>query len=153
MDDKNRRYTAFNKVDLRRLQGLQNVMLRLQTGLNKYTPTTQLLEAANALSVHQLGAMHTITMTQKILNSKKPRYLSDQMRWKHPQDNETLPGRQIGKIKVRNSDLTLSRSGFIHRSSKLRNMLPTDLRMEGSLSNFKSDVKTLVKTNIRYKPR
>ena len=74
------------------------------------------------------------------------------MKWKHPQDNETLPGRQIGKIKVRNSDLTLSRSGFIHRSSKLWNMLPTDLRMEASLSKFKSDVKTWVKTNVRYRP-
>ena len=119
MDDTNRRYTAFGKDDLRRLQVLQNITLRLQTKLNKYTPTEQLLQASNALSVHQLGALHTITMTHKILNSQKPTYLSDQMKWRRPDGEGAFPGRQSSKIKVRNSELTLSRSGLVHRSSKL----------------------------------
>ena len=61
MDETSRKYSAFKKDDLRRLQVLQNVTLRLQTKLNKYTPTDQLLNTSDALSVHQLGALHTIT--------------------------------------------------------------------------------------------
>ena len=61
MDETSRKYSAFTKDDLRRLQVLQNVTLRLQTKLNKYTPTDQLLNTSDALSVHQLGALHTIT--------------------------------------------------------------------------------------------
>ena len=61
MDETSRKYSAFKKDDLRRLQVLQNVTLPLQTKLNKYTPTDQLLNTSDALSVHQLGALHTIT--------------------------------------------------------------------------------------------
>ena len=45
-DETNRRYTAFTKEDNRKLQTLQNQVLRLKTGLSRYTPTPTLLSAS-----------------------------------------------------------------------------------------------------------
>ena len=44
MDDNNRRFTAFTKEDNRRLQVLQNKVLRLKTGQRRDCPNAQLLE-------------------------------------------------------------------------------------------------------------
>ena len=48
--------TSISKKDMRRLQSLQNKTLRLQSGLDRYTPTETLMAATNSLSVHQLAA-------------------------------------------------------------------------------------------------
>ena len=53
--------TSISKKDMRRLQSLQNKTLRLQSGLNRYTPTETLMSATNSLSVHQLARVCTVT--------------------------------------------------------------------------------------------
>ena len=60
-DKTNRRYTAFTKEDNRKLQTLQNQVLRLKTGLSRYTPNPTLLSASGDLSVQQLTAFYTLT--------------------------------------------------------------------------------------------
>ena len=57
--DKNQRFAAFTKNDSNRLQVLQNKVLRLITGLNRYTSTSTLLSTSNELSVNQMAAFHT----------------------------------------------------------------------------------------------
>ena len=59
-DDTSRRYTAFTKEDNRKLQTLQNHVLRLKTNLPRLTPTTTLLSVSGDLSVQQLTAFHTL---------------------------------------------------------------------------------------------
>ena len=152
LDQTNRRFTAFSKEDIRHLQVLQNITLRLQTKLSRYTPTKQLLEASNSLSVHQLGALRTLTLTHKILTTKKPDYLYNQMPRRFQEDDDPLPNRNHNKITVRNSTLTISRTGLVYRGSMLWNMLPDDLRRETSLLKFKYSVKAWIKKNIPYRP-
>ena len=60
-DENVRRFKAFTKNDNRRLQVLQNQVLRMVTDLGPDTPTTTLLHQAKALSVHQLTAFATLT--------------------------------------------------------------------------------------------
>ena len=56
MDDSTRRFQAFTKEDCRKLQVLQNKVLRMKTNnYEKNAPTNGLLEATGDLSVHQLG--------------------------------------------------------------------------------------------------
>ena len=127
MDETNRKFSAFTKDDLRRLQVLQNVTLGLQTKMNRYTPTDQLLNASDALSVHQLGALHTLNMTFKVLHSGKPSHLAEQMKLRSELENR-FHGRHGKKVKVRDSDLTLSRSGFVHRGARLWNTFPENIQ-------------------------
>ena len=47
----NRRYSAFTKEDNRKMQTLQNQVLRMKTGLPRHTPTETLLNIIGDLSV------------------------------------------------------------------------------------------------------
>ena len=75
-EDKNRRFKAFSKEDCRRLQVLQNKVLRLKLRASQYTLCIQLITQSGDLSIHQLVDYHTIIQVQTTVLSKKPAYLS-----------------------------------------------------------------------------
>ena len=95
-DKTNRRYTAFTKEDNRKLQTLQNQVLRLKTGLSRYTPNPTLLSASGDLSVQQLTAFHTLSAVQKIIHAGKPEYLSEKLK---QNSNPTRQGNTIEAIR------------------------------------------------------
>ena len=66
--------TSMSKEDMRKLQVVQNVELRLLLGKPRDTPVTSLLSEAKQLSVHQLVAYHTAAQTFKIYRNKEPTY-------------------------------------------------------------------------------
>ena len=77
LDDSNRKFSAFTKDDCRRLQVLQNKTQIIITGIRELnTPTDVLLRPTDSLSVHQLGAYHSVTTAFKVIHSGKPEYLS-----------------------------------------------------------------------------
>ena len=78
--------TSISKNDMRRLQTLQNKTLRIQSGLNRYTPTETLLTATNSLSVHQLAAKCCLVQVYNIQKNKKPSYHYERL---FPDNNET----------------------------------------------------------------
>ena len=84
MDEENRRTPAFNKEDNRRLQVIENKIMRMKTGLGRDTPTVDLVKAAGDLSVHQLTAFTTIMTVFRVLTTGKPKYLSDKMKLRRP---------------------------------------------------------------------
>ena len=86
MDDEDRRYSVFTKDDNRRLQVLQNKVVRMQTGLPWDTPTSDLMKAAGELSVQQLTAYHTIMQVFKVIKSGKPSYLNERFKIRRPDD-------------------------------------------------------------------
>ena len=66
--EKDRKYQAFTKKDLHRLQMIQNTALRLVTRRKERNmPTRDLLEEADALSVHQIGAEAILNEAKKVL--------------------------------------------------------------------------------------
>ena len=146
-DQTNRRYAAFTKEDNRKLQTLQNQVLRLKTGLSKYSSTTNLLSASGDLSVQQLTAFHTLTLVQKVIHSGKPQYLATKLRL-----NNNHTRQEITIERNRNCNLTLSRGAFLYRATTLFNMLPLELRMKMEPDLFKPKVKSWVKCNILPKP-
>ena len=149
------RFTSFTKEDNRKLQVLQNQVCRLllprkelaDSFYYKQNLTTEdLMAKTETLSIHQLGAQSTRVMTKKILLSGQPSYLAQKLT---PRNSSGIFG---STIKPPTVCLTLSREGFLYRSSKLYNLLPEDLRKEDKISNFKKKIKTWVIKNVSLKP-
>ena len=147
-----RRFSAFTKEDCRKLQVLQNKVLRLKTGLReRKTPTDTLLDTSGDLSVHQLGAFQTVLSAFKAIRYGKPKHLATKLNLRKPKDSEAFPLRKLNSIDVTCS-LTVSRSGFVYRAAQLWNSLPGDLRSEIELKKFKPAAKKWIKQSVSRKP-
>ena len=85
--EENNKYTSFTTSDNNKLQVLQNSLNRLLTGADYNTPTTELLDQTNSLSIQQMVAFQTMVMTYKITRSKKPTYLAKKMQSRSNQTN------------------------------------------------------------------
>ena len=108
----------------------------------KNTCSEDLLAKTEILSIHQLGSQST----KKILLSGQQSYLAQNL------TSRNSSGRSESTRKSPTVCLTLSREGFLYRSSKLYNLLIEDLRKEDKISNFKKKIKTLVIKNVHLKP-
>ena len=122
-DDKNMKFRAFAKNDLKRLQILQNQTLRLKLRASKYTSCKDLVNQSGELSVHQLIALHTLLQVHKVVLKKKPEYIFDKFSLKLPENARIFPHRQELTIPI-NTMLSISRSSFLTRGARIWNRLP-----------------------------
>ena len=146
------RARPFTKEDNRKIQVLQNKVMRLITGMEKATPTTTLLKLTKSLSVQQMIVFQTLTMVHKVIHTAKPAYLANRMKFRTDEDNRKVPPRSQGMISIVTKKLSTSRGGFVYRGSKLFNSLPNHLRTECNLKQFKKGVKEWVIATIRARP-
>ena len=147
-DETNRRFTAYTKEDNRKLQVLQNKILRLKTNLPKETPTETLIKVSGDLSVQQLTAYTSLLTAQKSIFHQEPAYLAKTLNLRSNQDQ---PHRKQNVMSVK-SNLTVSRGGFFYRTAALYNNLPDDLRSPMDPKAFKPKLRNWVKKNIAIKP-
>ena len=109
-DVEERRHSAISKEDMRKLQVLQNSVMRLMTGADIGTRTEDLCLRSNNLSVHQLVAYHSVNQVFKIHSMHRPAY----------HYNRLFPQERRGNDAVRiDFDLSLSRSSFFYQASRL----------------------------------
>ena len=132
--------TTISKQDMRRLQTLQNKTLRLQSGLDRYTPTETLMAATRSLSVHQLASKCALVQIYNIRKNKKPSYHYNRL---FPEDTPEASRIQYEKA--------LCKGGFFHQSSHLWSSLPAYIKNSVTVSSFKSLVTKWVKQNISLK--
>ena len=151
LDDETRRYSSFTKEDNRRLQVIQNQVLRMKTGLGRDTPTHILTGESKELSVQQLTAYHTLMTVFKAVRLGKPSYLANKLKLRRSNGEDIFPLRQTDTIYVK-ADLTLTRGGMVYRGAKLWNMLEERLRAEPKLEIFKTRVKNWIRENVPVKP-
>ena len=151
MDVATRKFYSFTKEDNRRLQVLQNKLLRIKSGLGMETSTETLVKKCEELSVQQLTAYHTLMTVFKAVRLGKPSYLASKFELRRPDGNAIFPHRQSGNISIR-ADLTLSRGGMVYRGAKLWNMLDAELRNELLIGTFKRKVKKWITEHIPVKP-
>ena len=96
MDETSRRCSNFTKEDMRRLQVLQNRVLRIKChNYDMNTPTVDLLKSCGDLSVHQLGVFHTLLLVFNIVHSSQPEYLAKKLKLRRPEDDYVFPQRQV----------------------------------------------------------
>ena len=146
-----RRFTSFTKEDNRRLQVLQNKVLRLRTRIDYNIPTDTLVKSSGELSVQQLTAYHTLTTVYKAVRMEKPVYHHEKLKPKLPNRLGVFPHRQANKITVQ-GELRLTQGGMMYRGAKLWNLLDQDLKNETSLPQFKRKVKKWISEKIPVKP-
>ena len=151
MDEVDRRFAAYTKEDNRRLQVLENKVLRMQTRLPRDTPTATLVKAAGEFSVQQLIAYHTLMTVFSVITSGKPKYLADKMKLSKP-NNNIFPQRQANTIIITPTNLSIARGGFIQRGASLFNSLPVTLRSEKKTSSFRRGIKKWITESINIKP-
>ena len=152
MDVEQRRFPAFTRGDNRKLQVLQNKVLRLKSKLPLGTPTETLLQVTGDLSVQQLTAFSTLTMAQRAISEQKPTYLANKLYLRSFDNYPALStARHVNTLNIQ-SHLSISRGGFFCRSSALFNQLPPDLRAPMKPIMFKKKVKMWVKENIAARP-
>ena len=132
------------------LQVLQNKLNKLLTNSEYNTPTAELLDQTDSLSIHQMIAYQTAVTTYKVVQSGKPVYIASKMKVRETTSN-TRQG--AGYIQPPPYRLNISREGFIYRGTKLFNMLDGSLRTEPKLEKFKSGVREWVKNNISIKTK
>ena len=152
-DDKNRRFSAFTREDIRKLQVLQNKTLRLRSGLNRYTSTATLLEHCKELSVNQLVAYHTLLSVHRAVRDGKPKALFNKIKLRKSQNNVIFPHRLNETIDLKKVNLNITRGGFCYRGSFLWNMMPQALREEEKYKPFKKKLKGWIPTSIPPKPQ
>ena len=142
---------SFTKEDCRKLQVLQNKVIRLKTVIPKTTPPSVLIQQSGDLSIQQLTAFHSLVMTYKITRTNKPDYLAKKLKLMIPNETNIFPHRQAYTIPM-SGNLSVTRSGCCYRSARLYNTLPLQLRRCNKVTSFKREVKKFVKENIAIKP-
>ena len=74
-------YTCCTDQQLTRLQKLQNKMMRSILQLNRFTPTTFVLDALRWLNVHKSLKSKTLNFIQKMKIGEAPEYLTEQLKY------------------------------------------------------------------------
>ena len=152
MDETDRRFSAFTKEDMRKMQVLQNRVLRIKSqNFELNTPTTELVRLCGDLSVQQLGVFHTLLQVFKIISTEKPVYLADRLKPRRADLDCVFPHRHANTIRAR-GDLTLARSGFVYRGAQLWNLLPSALRGQTEFNTFRKELRIWVAANVPVKP-
>ena len=141
---------------MRKLQVLENSVLRLQTGLEWYSSTEQLVTRANTLSVHQLVVYHTVLQTHKCRTSGEPSFMFRRL---FPNSNEQLEAGHLGPLRSQtnenisiNFNLSLSRGSFFFRAARLYNAIPPDIKRCPTVQSFKKHLRKWVRHNIAFVP-
>ena len=142
------RYTSYTKEDNRKIQVLQNRVMKLQTGMRAGTPTTTLLKLTKSLSVQQMIAFQTLIMVHKVVYNSRPAYLADRLKL----IVDGALDRNRGKLFQASQKLSTSKAGFIYRGSKLFNCLPELLRIEPDLKKFRVGARSWVMETISARP-
>ena len=147
--DKSTRYMNFTTRDNNRLQVLQNQVNRILTGANKRTSTLELLTTTNTLSVQQMIALQTLILTYKIIQTKKPAYLADKIKFDENVQNLRSKSVTLKQVQYR---LNQSREGFVYRGILLFNKMEENIRKCETIEAFKKGARKWVLENIPIKP-
>ena len=147
--EENSRYQSFTVKDNNNLQVIQNKLNRMLLDADYNTPTVQLLNDTNSLSIQQMIAYHSSVLAYKIINSGKPSYLAQRLQQRS--EDKGLRGR-LGSIQQVKKSLSISKEGFVYRGVSLMNKLDDNLRNEPKLQKFKAGIRQWVKKNVAIKP-
>ena len=128
-DESERRAISMKKSDMRKVQTLQNKAMRILTKKDFRTPTLELLNAANMLSVNQLAAYSMETQVFKIFTSGQPDYHYERLFGRLDSGQTGTQTRtllhQESRVDIR---LSQGRGSFFYLASNLWNSLPAQVR-------------------------
>ena len=140
--------TSVTKQDVRKLQILQNKVMRLESKCDIYTPTVSLLDKTKSLSVHQMFAMYTLTQTYKVMNTQQPKYHYTRL----VRETQVGPETRSERDRLVEFDLSVSKGSYFYQSSQLWAALPSRIKHANKVNIFKKQCKNWTRENILVKP-
>ena len=147
MDEESRKSIMLTKEDMRKLQVLQNSVMRITTSSRYDTPTSELLQKSNQLSIHQLMGYHTATQVYNIKQNRFPLY---HFRRLFGENNGLRSGSNLeSRVEFRKS---LGRGSFFYQGSRLWNLLPQALKTAPDIRMFKLMTKPWIRSHISIRP-
>ena len=128
------------------LQVLQNKAARIVTNLGWRTSVKTLLDQCGWMSVKQLSVYHTLLLTFKIKQERKPVYLDKKLSQDFNYKTRFAEGHAI-RVNYNIKHDCMEKS-FIPRSVKTWNTLPAEIKGSENINIFKQQLKIWVKKNI-----
>ena len=148
---------------IKSLQVVQNKAARVVARLNIFTPTKALMLTCGWLSVRQLLVYHSLVLLHRVVQMHMPLYLFSKVKaggnfsYRTRQAVVYPPGFSFevghptdsGSIRLGSyPSLDLSKQSWCCKSVEIFNTLPTSLKLENKLINFKTRLKQWIKLNI-----
>ena len=153
MDVEKRNGTMLTKEDMRRLQVMQNSVMRVTTNSRYDTPTTELLRKTNQLSIHQMIAFQTSCQVFNIYKNKFPAYHYNRFFGGLSCDSNATGSRSRSNLESRiDFKTSLGRGSFFYLGSRIWNALPHSAKSSADIRCFKASTKPWIKANISIKP-
>ena len=137
---------------MRKVQTLQNIAMRILAKKDFRTPTLELLNSTNMLSVNQLAAYSMETQVFKIFTSGQPDYHYERLFGRLDRGHTGTQTRaqldQESRVDIR---LSQGRGSFFYLASNLWNSLPAHVRNSRNTQEFKKKARCWTKQNIPVK--
>ena len=140
LDYCNTLYSNLPKVDLRRLQSIQNQAARIITGARKYDRITPVLRSLHWLPVDKRSVFKTALLTYKTLNGMAPSYMENYIKKYTPA--RTLRSSYDNKLVIPEIKREIGSRAFAHAAPTIWNSLPHHVRSSASVAIFKKRLKT-----------
>ena len=152
MDEEHRNSTMTTKEDMRKMQVIQNSVMRIMTRSRYDTPTTTLLEQTNQLSIHQLVAYHSANQVYNIQKHQVPKYHYNRLFGTTEQAGD-IGTRSRANMESRVDFRTsLARGSFFYQGSRVWNAIPASIKTAANTQSFKKQARIWTKSNISVKP-
>ena len=140
------------KADMRKVQTLQNKAMRILAKKDFRTPTLELLNSTNMLSVNQLAAYSMETQVFKIFTSGQPDYHYERLFGRLDRGHTGTQTRaQLDQESRVDFRLSQGRGSFFYYACNLWNCLPAQVRNSMNTQELKRKAKCWTKQNIPVK--
>ena len=103
------------------------------------------------MSIHQLIAYHTALSVYKVIKSGQPVNLAKRFGMGQEVNEEARARRRLHDIRV-DFNLSIARSSFVYRGSRIWNMIPVNIKTSSSPKIFKNKIKTWIKSHVAIHP-
>ena len=136
------------KMQLKKLQHVQNTAARIVTQTRKFDHITPVLFDLHWFPVSYRTVFKILLLVFKSLNNLSPSYLADRLSYQSHSRNLRSASQQVLE-QPRSFTKTYGDKAFSVCAPKLWNSLPLDLRKSPSLTGFKKGLKTSFKAIFR----
>ena len=131
---------ATSSTNIERLSKLQKRAARIILKADFMTPSSNMFEQLNWLSIPKRFMYNKAILVYKALNTSNltPTYISNLLKPISKTHSRSLRSSENGILSIRRSRSALFDRSFSHSAAKLWNTLPQNMRTASSLNEFKS---------------
>ena len=138
---------GLTKLDIQRLQSIQNKAVRLINYHDRYVSTKRLLRDTNQLSINQLTAYNIALLTYKIKISQKPEY-----HFRRLFKTNIDPRTRSENLNLVDFKKNIGRNSFFYQASRLWSKIPKDVKDCSTVDEFKKCCRKWIVEIIPTKP-